>query len=161
MFEEPSETRTPVSAVATCVTASACSATGWSLRCSSGATPSAAVLHRLARQLRDDPLTHRAQERRGDPEDLGQLGAVAAVLRQRRGTRRAPGGDGARVVAVRGDVDGVHGTAAGGGTRVPGGEQGVGGGEARVELAQQCLATGLPMQPLSVPALREPYGAPG
>ncbi len=104
----------------------------------------AQVLHRLARQLRDDPLAHRGQERRGDPEDLGQLGVVAAVLRQSRGTRCAPRGDRARVVAVRGNVHGVHGTAAGGGTRVPGGEQGVGGGEARVELAQQCLATGLP-----------------
>jgi len=42
MFDDPSDTRTPVPAAATCMTAFACSATGWSLRCSAGATPSAA-----------------------------------------------------------------------------------------------------------------------
>jgi len=111
-------------------------------------------------QLRDHPGPHRVDQLRRNAQHRGQLGVVAAVLRQRRRARLAPGRGRARVVAVGRDVDGVHGVPAGGGARVAVGEHDVGRGEARVELAQQRLASGL-AHAASRFASRAPYGHQG
>jgi len=95
-----------------------------------------------------------------DPEHRGELGVVAAVLGQGGGARLAPVRDGAGVVAVGREVDGVHRVPARRGSWVALGERDVGGGESGVELAQQVLATGLPHAAPSLGPLRTPLCAP-